>query len=864
MAGRFTDWTHVHVKGDRAAAERLISLGRKLLGYLANQRRLGAPDTLTHQKTLSDGSVVRARFIDNIPRIEITTPKSQRTEQVDIAGFVTWPTDADGNTALPESARLILAGARFRGVRHDRYSRLFPDVLSDPDDPGSPLIDGLARAGNVDWQGGNWVLSWYGPRTRYIDFAAPLRPWVFFKGKVLADMRDYIDTDAVVLGAAVATFDAGTWLVVVTEDFDFGQFERVSALRLVGSGLAQTATVDPDSYVLLDTRDSGSDITDTRHPWFFNPRGQEARQITRASGGVVLERIIALVADPGSDCGFAVERDSSVVPLVAVTDSSGYTAGQKAWHYAKQNITINRSSTVDLRSTSPGVYAPSPPPADVVVTMSFDTIDTVDACYSTSSAPCLSDWVYTADSTVGGDPWQIIAVDYNPSGDVVYGYARNFTGTSTASGGFTLDSGNDDIVCPYSDNDFEVTYQALGDGVNWAINVASNGGFAVPAAAAAWHHVTQSENNNILSGLRVGSVEVLAAQTESFSARADWTMAIDAFSGTQIIPGGLIGYTNSISPVTASGNPTGAEAPHLYSPQDAGTPSGTVVDSRTCVATSSTTTLDETLYLLHMDLRHGALVTTREQVTVETGRDYDFTDTTYVGDPRATVGTQAITDNKRHAYVTEGWMFGEKVLEETAVTIDTLGDAAVGTAFPGLTDANWGAPNEIEGSTGAVASVSDTDWPLTGAPFIPYPRDALLAYPEYGVYTAPVPPGEEYQARFTSHPILVSTVLGWAVETAPDPGEIIGYTTGDNRAKVKWHIDADEVPLPGAWCCYKQLWAFSMPLPIKDDGAEPFAFKSLCKVDEIKPRVLTADEIDVVDHFSPIWVLGVTRGFRPN
>jgi hypothetical protein len=73
---RYTDWTHVHVRGDRDAAAPHVPLGRKMLGYLAQQRESGV-QTQEITRKLTDGTFVRARFIGDIPRIEIIPATNQ-------------------------------------------------------------------------------------------------------------------------------------------------------------------------------------------------------------------------------------------------------------------------------------------------------------------------------------------------------------------------------------------------------------------------------------------------------------------------------------------------------------------------------------------------------------------------------------------------------------------------------------------------------------------------------------------------------------------------------------------------------------------------------------------------------------------
>ena len=48
-----------------------MDVGKKLLGYLANQKRLSGVDSLVQRVTLEDGTVVEARCDMNIPTVRI-------------------------------------------------------------------------------------------------------------------------------------------------------------------------------------------------------------------------------------------------------------------------------------------------------------------------------------------------------------------------------------------------------------------------------------------------------------------------------------------------------------------------------------------------------------------------------------------------------------------------------------------------------------------------------------------------------------------------------------------------------------------------------------------------------------------------
>lgn len=73
-SARDTDWTHIHVAGDRDAAAPYVSYARKLLGYV--KQDAGYNGLMTHgiERQLSDGAVIRAEIVGGIPRITINPP----------------------------------------------------------------------------------------------------------------------------------------------------------------------------------------------------------------------------------------------------------------------------------------------------------------------------------------------------------------------------------------------------------------------------------------------------------------------------------------------------------------------------------------------------------------------------------------------------------------------------------------------------------------------------------------------------------------------------------------------------------------------------------------------------------------------
>lgn len=72
---RYTGWRRL--SGDASARPDLLELGKDLLGYLEQQRALSGVKTMSIQRETPDGSVVRARFIGDIPSIEVMAALGQ-------------------------------------------------------------------------------------------------------------------------------------------------------------------------------------------------------------------------------------------------------------------------------------------------------------------------------------------------------------------------------------------------------------------------------------------------------------------------------------------------------------------------------------------------------------------------------------------------------------------------------------------------------------------------------------------------------------------------------------------------------------------------------------------------------------------
>ena len=233
---RYTGWAHVHVRGgEPAAGAPYLPFARKLLGFVQQQAKAGGLSTYALERVLDDGARVRAELIAGIPRVTITPPqRGVGRPPVDVVGdFVVWPRTLaypdgvdTGDDAMPQFV-----------LRQDREQR-WTVYAADRELPGNAtayyggrFLNGLRRAGNVDWVGPDGErVSWYGPASRaWLDaHVQPRRQYgrfVFMLGEPLLDIEQYaLDTPehatphVYVLGAALKRIDAVWWLYTVQMD----------------------------------------------------------------------------------------------------------------------------------------------------------------------------------------------------------------------------------------------------------------------------------------------------------------------------------------------------------------------------------------------------------------------------------------------------------------------------------------------------------------------------------------------------------------------------------------------------------------------------------------------------------------------
>jgi hypothetical protein len=223
--GRYDQWRGL--RGDTDRPE-LIDAGKKLLGYLAEQRKLSGVKTLFCSRTLADGSVVRARFIGDIPTVEVLAAGSRIAGGVEttvLQGFVTKPRlfsytpDDEGVDEYGALAQNLLvhnssgwktlyfdASYVPGGAQVDGYYEFTPQH-------NTLFTDGLPEGGAIDWKDldGAVSVNWAGPPTRAIG-STRYDTKVFHNGRLLWDHQEEVGAGAVI-GACLRSFNGTTYLV---------------------------------------------------------------------------------------------------------------------------------------------------------------------------------------------------------------------------------------------------------------------------------------------------------------------------------------------------------------------------------------------------------------------------------------------------------------------------------------------------------------------------------------------------------------------------------------------------------------------------------------------------------------------------
>lgn len=247
---RHSGWRRLRGDTDRPD---LLDLGKKLLGYLDNQRWLSGVKTLTIQREAPDGSIVRARWVGDQPQIDIAVarPQDRRRRQFKgLRGIVVKPrnkgtsgSSSDGFNAFGVYAHALVSLAVKEGnlqvqVRYFDETTA-PGTVSDPQfysqthDGNALFTAGLASGSNNDWTDGVSTITWTlwssagteGPKRDYSSISGY---YIFHNGRLLVDVSSLLGLFDDVVAACLRRFDGTDYLVFVLSD----GWRRLRAYRI--------------------------------------------------------------------------------------------------------------------------------------------------------------------------------------------------------------------------------------------------------------------------------------------------------------------------------------------------------------------------------------------------------------------------------------------------------------------------------------------------------------------------------------------------------------------------------------------------------------------------------------------------------
>lgn len=212
---RYDGWRVLRGDTDR---QDLLDLGKKLLGYLAEQRRLSGVKTMQVIRQTPDGSLVRARFAYDIPIIEVIAaprPPPDVPTEPDATGFVVTATTSALPSGVDATYPQQILKPSWTTFFKNKVIAAYKAFSGKKGTYGARFNDGVRYAGNIDWRDADGVrINYYGPTLRYwYDLYrkpdAQYGRWVFLNGAILLDIDAYCTASEVdfaerlVLGAAL-------------------------------------------------------------------------------------------------------------------------------------------------------------------------------------------------------------------------------------------------------------------------------------------------------------------------------------------------------------------------------------------------------------------------------------------------------------------------------------------------------------------------------------------------------------------------------------------------------------------------------------------------------------------------------------
>jgi hypothetical protein len=450
---RYPDWFHLRVpNGQHAAAQRYVPHARKLLGYLAEQRALGKAPTQAIERTLPDGTYLRASFEYEIPIVEIrpALPPGGEEEPPVVEGFVVRPSPTTDQYSNPALNQVVVSPPR--GKTQPKWLARFYDNDAVPDGYDLPsgrygvsrgrelFPDGLVDSGNLDWRNKDEtvIVQFHGPEARYFATGTDGNNFdtrVYYKGKPLLNTADFDPEDVpyvvgLVIGACIVKVeDKGPCLLAMVRyppGFGNGSHRREQLLRFEVRGTAaaierarsgakweelpelEVVGVDPNTGLVavevLADRELDDDLFG-QHPWCFNQSGTEARCIRYYDDG---NRIVECVLDVDK----LTFTETTLSPLNATMRRSTITQLTAQPKPIKTHVR-QRSRWIFNKHDNPPPATPSYLPAGVEA----DPDSPAETSYSRLTSNFVGDTVVAFAETVtwvpdSGQEWFICAVDY--------------------------------------------------------------------------------------------------------------------------------------------------------------------------------------------------------------------------------------------------------------------------------------------------------------------------------------------------------------------------------------------------------------------------------------------------------------------
>lgn len=859
--------------GNDPSARGYERYGRKLLGVLEERAEAGVM-TGSLRRVMEDGVIIEASRNGAQRTIMVEVPQRgpqqpKRLIPDNVKGFVVWPHAANGDLTLLEDDRIILAmrgdDLNMQAVGRGQYINKFPD---------GPVYPSLTGAGNVDWEGRGWRLSWYGPRSRYLDNGVVFGPLLFFKGQPLIDLMDTEETT--VRGAAVANTPSGDWLILVTTS-PFNNARQFFAYKIIGSPDDPAVTLDIGSQKLLGLHNNAYFFESRGHPWFFSPDGLTGKVIGDQLGIVEITVTINIEDGEPDSITKAVETLD-----VSCTEGFGYTG------YTLNTEVKLKDQYHDTRLEKAAVVAVLPPYFDDGLNDGPDGTASVDAQQTTHSGhqflhghgPALGSFIsynYTYkphELTVdGGNHWQKCAVDFNADGVAVYAYARVPTATGTETGTASVGGFDGLRTQVVDDPPFTVEWfsNPLGGGTEWLVNVKHDGGLArgTYAGSAASNTVTTTKSLNqvdTMSGLKFGTMEFVSTIATVENCSSVMAQSISAMPDVSLWGELTIAYQFV------------SDLPDLlYFSRNNGSDSG--ISTQTFNANSTKTITKTEPQLIYMDLRHDAVFvatcTQVETITMAVGgsRTYDPTAITLdefgapIGDPTSSAVTTDTSNQKVASWNIQGFVDGVQVytLSLPPAVISSSSGSSVNTEDDFTVSAYASAYTAGATDRNVVDAAGDHDYnqvwsngqqgPTTSTGGDPFGSGSIgtAAVSQPTVYVHP-----DYEYITESAGLLDGDVNQYGymgMSSTPTPN-VFKFDLDPTR-RARWVLDIHGVPVYSGFSFTDKRWLASFALPYTDGATPQYANETNCIGDV--PTMAVIDESAVPAHLFPLWYLEATK-----